>query len=77
MRVLILAAILAATLWLVWKSIRPPAGSGGRAGGGKLVQDPVCKTYIPKTDAVTRTHGGKTVHFCSDRCADAYSPEQS
>lgn len=72
MRVLILAAILVATVWLIVRSLRPPPGAESKTGGGKLVQDPVCKTYIPKTGAITRTHGGKTVHFCSDRCADAY-----
>lgn len=76
MRSLILGALLAASAWLVWRSLPRGAGKGGRGGaeGEKvpLVQDPVCHTYIPKNTAVVLKTGGETHYFCSDRCAEAF-----
>jgi len=33
----------------------------------EMVQDPVCKIYVPKRDALTLTRDGATYYFC---CAD-------
>ncbi len=33
-----------------------------------LVQDPVCKTYVPKSQALHETKDGKTYYFCSEEC---------
>jgi YHS domain-containing protein len=33
-----------------------------------LVQDPVCKTFIPRRDALKTEKGGKTYFFCSEGC---------
>jgi uncharacterized protein len=41
--------------------------------GGEMVEDPVCRTYIPKSSAVQKTISGKTYYFCSRKCADAFS----
>lgn len=38
----------------------------------EMVQDPVCKTYIPRREAVKRTFGGKEVFFCSRECANKF-----
>lgn len=38
----------------------------------EMVQDPVCKTYIPRREAVKRTFGGKEILFCSKECADKF-----
>lgn len=38
----------------------------------ELVQDPVCKTYIPIRDAEKRVIGGKKYYFCSRECADSF-----
>jgi hypothetical protein len=35
----------------------------------ELVKDPVCRTYIVKSRAVSRTTGGQARYFCSDECA--------
>jgi len=78
-RALILGALVAASTWLVLRSLRPASGKTGQ-GAGKdgpgakvpLVQDPVCHTYIPKDTAVVLRHGGTEHYFCSDRCAEAF-----
>ncbi len=39
------------------------------------VTDPVCGMKVDRAKAVTAEHGGRTVHFCSEHCRDAYAPE--
>jgi YHS domain-containing protein len=46
---------------------RPP-----RISGEEMVQDPQCRTYVVKDRALIRRIGGRTEHFCSAACADAY-----
>jgi len=38
----------------------------------EMVQDPVCKTYIPRKEAFKRSYGGKEILFCSRECADKF-----
>lgn len=40
--------------------------------GEEMVQDPECRTYIPKARAVNRLVGGKLCSFCSESCAQRY-----
>jgi YHS domain-containing protein len=37
-----------------------------------MVQDPCCKTFILKDQALEATVQGKIVHFCSTRCRERY-----
>jgi len=41
--------------------------------GEDMVQDPECRTYIPKGRAITRRIGGKLISFCSEACAKQYA----
>ena len=43
--------------------------------GGKIVEDPVCHTYIPKATALKRNILGEDVYFCGKKCAEAYSKD--
>jgi len=55
--------------------IRTPRRRRKKPGDGTvedMVKDPVCGTYIPKSQAVTIKEGTTTVYFCSQKCADAY-----
>jgi YHS domain-containing protein len=74
MRSLILGALVAASTWLVWRSLRPGTEKPGTGTGARvaLVQDPVCHTYIPKDTAVVLNSGGSEHYFCSERCAEAF-----
>ena len=38
----------------------------------EMVQDPVCKTYIPRREAFKKSYGGKEILFCSKECADKF-----
>lgn len=40
--------------------------------GGELKKDPVCGTFVPAANAVTKKVGGETLHFCSAACRDQY-----
>jgi len=51
--------------------------SRGRADGviDEMVQDPYCKTYIPRREAVRRVLGNNEIFFCSKECADKFEAE--
>jgi uncharacterized protein len=38
----------------------------------EMVQDPFCKTYIPKNEAYRTIVGGEEILFCSKECAEKY-----
>jgi len=49
----------------------PPAGSPpprDEVQGDALVQDPVCKTFIPRREALKASQNGKDYYFCSEGC---------
>jgi hypothetical protein len=35
-----------------------------------LVQDPVCRTYVPRSRVVSAQIAGREEHFCSTACRD-------
>jgi YHS domain-containing protein len=37
-----------------------------------LIEDPICHTYVPKSQAVSLDQGEKTYYFCSRKCRDAF-----
>jgi uncharacterized protein len=43
-----------------------------RLMGEEMVQDPSCRTYVPKGRAVTRRVNGKLCYFCSEACAKQF-----
>jgi len=48
-------------------------------GGGvinEMVQDPFCKTYIPKRESIKRRIGRKEFFFCNNECADKFEEEE-
>jgi YHS domain-containing protein len=38
----------------------------------EMVQDPVCRTYVPLREAKRRIVDGEEYFFCSDQCADEF-----
>ncbi len=40
--------------------------------GEDLVQDPFCKTYVPKSQAYTKEIDGKPYSFCGKDCFEKY-----
>ncbi len=52
---------------------RPPRPAPEKTPAGEeMVQDPHCGTYVPRSLAVEQVIKGRTCHFCSEECRDAY-----
>jgi YHS domain-containing protein len=77
---LIIFVILAYLLYRLVKGVFSPKPkvNRGRPQGvvDEMVQDPYCKTYVPKRDSVSRVIQGEKVYFCSDDCADKYESQE-
>lgn len=87
-RILLILLIIRMVVNLFRGGARKPATNGSGATGSrgargdrgarsekavaKLVRDPQCGTYVAETSAIAVSHGGTTVHFCSERCRDEY-----
>ncbi len=41
-----------------------------------LVQDPFCKTYVPKSQAYVQDIDGRPQYFCSRECCEKYLAEK-
>jgi len=44
--------------------------------GEDLVQDPLCGTYIPKSQACVKEIEGREQYFCSRECCEKYLSER-
>lgn len=73
---IIFFGILAYLLYRVVKGVFSPNVKVNRGAGqgvvDEMVQDPFCKTYVPRRDSVRRVIQGQEVLFCSTDCADKY-----
>lgn len=47
------------------------------AGGEDLVEDPVCHTYVPLSQAYQKEISGKNYYFCSKQCSEKYQLEKN
>lgn len=47
------------------------------SAGEDLVQDPFCKTYVPKSHAIIREINGRQQYFCSRECCEKYLSENN
>jgi YHS domain-containing protein len=78
MRLLILIFLAYVAYRLVRKYLAPGQRTEPPAQGGsidEMVQDPFCKTYIPRRTAYRRVMAGKEYFFCSEACADRFERE--
>jgi len=68
-------------LKIAWKVFtRPEQDADKRGLEGKvideMVQDPFCKIYIPRRDAVKKVINGQELFFCSQECAVKYENQR-
>jgi uncharacterized protein len=42
----------------------------------EMVQDPFCKTYIPRRESIRKVIDGEEYFFCSETCADQFESER-
>jgi hypothetical protein len=70
------ALVVLVVLRILFRALSGRRTMGPRARqriGGTLVRDPQCGTYLPPGRARTLTTASGVVHFCSDRCRDAWT----
>lgn len=84
-RFLIFLAILFLIYFIFKRSISRFFGIGRpRASGQKkgppitdeLVQDPICKTYVPKKEALVYGKRGRLFYFCSKECLEKFKEKE-
>jgi YHS domain-containing protein len=75
----IIYLVLAYVAYRIVKAVISPKDRISRSENGgvidEMVQDPQCKMYIPRRQAIERTIDGKIRHFCSDACAIKFLEE--
>jgi YHS domain-containing protein len=81
LRLMLVAGVLVVAYFLLRSAIKEFRGLRGPAqpplAKNEMVQDPVCKTYVPRGSAVTADIGGQTYLFCSRDCADTFQNQVS
>ena len=43
----------------------------------QMVQDPVCRVFVPRASGVTEVIGGQTYCFCSHGCASTFQKQMT
>ena len=80
-RLLLIFGLLFVLYLLLRHAIREFRRSKGQglmeSGKDVMVQDPVCRTYVPKGSAVSAQIGGQTYFFCSQDCAHTFRRQLS
>ena len=75
----IIYIVLAYLLYRVFKGLFSQSKGLEKGGSGgvidEMVQDPICKTYIPRRDAQKRVIDGSEYFFCSNECASKFELE--
>ncbi|TYO99239.1 YHS domain-containing protein [Geothermobacter ehrlichii] len=79
---LLLLAIFGFLFYVIWTALVRIVRAGRGAdvesrpektvAGEEMVRDPVCGTYVPRSDAVQARIRGRLAFFCSTECRDAY-----
>jgi YHS domain-containing protein len=77
---IIIYVILAYVLYRIVKGVLIPGRKidDGKSNGviDEMIQDPSCKTYIPRRDAIRKIIAGKEYFFCSEKCAAQFESEK-
>ena len=77
----IIFAILAYLFYRILKIVFSPSKKieTSESGGvfDEMVQDPLCKTYVPRRESVRRVIKGQEHFFCSNECAEKFELEMN
>lgn len=78
-RLILIVGLFVVAYFLLRSAIREFRGMKDQTLTAKnlMVQDPVCRMYIPRESAVAASIGGQTYYFCSRDCADAFQKQLS
>ena len=79
LRLVLVAGVLVVGYFLIRSAIKEFRGikrpTPPPIGKDDMVQDPVCKMYVPRGSAVTADVGGQTYLFCSRDCAETFQKQ--
>jgi YHS domain-containing protein len=69
-RIIITVILFGIVYWIIKQALFPKRQKtrNFRGEGETLVQDPVCKCYVPQSQAVRIEFKGKRFFFCSEEC---------
>jgi len=74
---ILVAMIVYRLIRWIWKddtsAQKKPQPRQGEQVVEEMKQDPVCGTYVASSLAVTTTHKGATLYFCSSACLDKFN----
>ena len=67
-------------IYILYSLVKRVFGAGPKISGrdtssgviSEMVQDPICKTYIPRNEAYKVILEGEEIYFCSRECAEKY-----
>jgi YHS domain-containing protein len=78
-RILAPIIILTIVYWIIKKALFPKKKRPQNFAreGEELVQDPVCKCYVPKTQAYAIDFKGEKFFFCSKECHQKFLAEKA
>jgi|YNPNPStandDraft_1061719.scaffolds.fasta_scaffold02136_5 YHS domain-containing protein len=75
-------AILIGIAYLIFRLLRSMGRSRrievsrqGGQGEEIMVQDPCCKTFVPRSQALKEGEGDQALYFCSQQCRERYLEE--
>ncbi len=75
-KIIVILVLLIIFYYMIRASIREFLGKNKSAPflptKDVMVQDPVCKTYIPAGTAIGENIGGQQYYFCSEECAGKF-----
>ncbi|HXX76404.1 MAG TPA: YHS domain-containing protein [Nitrospiraceae bacterium] len=75
-RIILILSLLVVLYFLLRSAIRElkARGAGDRVPLDKnqMVQDPVCRVFVPRGSATAEDIGGQTYYFCSRACAKVF-----
>lgn len=75
-RLILILSLLVVFYFLLRRALREFKGQGQpdllSPGKNDMVQDPVCRVFVPRGSAVTEDIGGQTYYFCSRSCAHKF-----
>jgi YHS domain-containing protein len=78
-RILAPIIILTIVYWVIKKTLFPKKKNPRNITreGEELVQDPICKCYVPQTQAYAIDFKGKKLFFCSRECQKKFLAEKA
>jgi YHS domain-containing protein len=78
-RVIFVLALVVILYFLIRRALREIKARSGPdillPGKNHMVQDPVCKVFVPRGTAVTEDIGGQRYYFCSRSCAHKFQEQ--